>query len=123
MTKSKSIWIVALLLLGSAAYLASADTSEYGWLPFYPLAVLSAVCAVGLVYETRWCQYLAYGIFAYVILVWSYLVFQVAGSNWPYPNVIDSAFSLAPGAALVAVCVGSIFAVRKHFRIKSGPYS
>jgi hypothetical protein len=123
MTKSKSIWIVALLLLGSAAYLASADTSEYGWQPFYPLAVLSALCAVGLIYEMKWSQYLAYGIFAFVILAWSYLVLQIIGHNWPYSNVIDSALSLVPGAALVVVCLGSIFAVRKHFRAKSGRYS
>ena len=114
MTKSKTLWVVALVLASFSVY-CSTFTSESGW-PAVALAAILIVAVVGLVFEKQWSQYLVYATLSLLILWWCYVVGSMSGPDWPFTDTLSTVISLLPGVALITVFLAIMFAVRQHFR-------
>ena len=114
MTRSKSMWLVAFVLVGIAAICLTSGGGEYDWQPA-GVGAFAIVAAGGLLFEKRWSGYLAFCVLAAIILIWSYLVYQVSGPEWPYTDALSTALSLLPGAVLMSICVASMIAIYRFF--------
>ena len=118
MTKSKSLWVVALVLASLSVY-SLTFAIETGWPTAIALATILVIAVVGLLFEKQWSQYLIYATLSLLILWSCYIVVSMFGPNWPYPDTLSTVFSLLPGVTIIMVFASSIIAVWRHFRSRT----
>ena len=80
------------------------------------LALVVFLCAVGLLMQKRWAQFLWHGIAIASCVWWLISVVPIAASGWPHATLSHSFISLLPGFMLLAVCIAGSVAIERHHR-------
>lgn len=124
MSRSLSIWIVALMMLGLAIFLwpysvLGAYVREFGvvfgWFSLL-VSVCSATAAIGLLLERSWSAYPTYGVALCTIGVAVWAILAGLSKGLPYADVLDNVIAFVPAATLLALGILAIVIVGRHRR-------
>jgi hypothetical protein len=117
MTKSKSMWGVALLLLLWALLQVRYFNDTFNWSSL-SMAIASISACLGIILEKKWGAWLVHLVGSSVILLWLVAVWHAIGDRWPYPDALRDFLSLVPGLAMVGTCLVLMLVVHRHFRCR-----
>lgn len=114
LSKSITIWVIALTLVAHGSYniWAITVTHDYRYLVW---VIGCFTAAVGLILSKSWSQYLVYLVSLATAGGWAYTVIQITMNDWHYSGVQETIISLIPGFLLVSVCVLFSVFVYKYF--------
>ena len=115
MTKSKSMWAVALLLGLWAAYFTYSSNAVW---PYTIASIAAAVTAIGLLVERRWAAVLLYVLVAFFV-GWVVVALHASGGPLlPYPDALSYVIAYTPLATILAVCAFLVIATYRHFHAR-----
>lgn len=114
--RSKTVWIASALLGALAIILAQAIPDPAYGNASGVLAICCIAASLGLALGARWARYLSQALLLVIVGAWVWVLVTYSIPNWPYPDLLSSVLSLIPGSALVAICLGVLIALRRHFR-------
>ena len=118
MKKTLGVWLSVLLAIGMGLYfLWIAYDFEESRAIIYSLPYF--IAGIGLLRNKEWSQYIYYLLAIYGIGWWTYTIFTIRKSGWPYTtDWIDTIISLIPGMLFILLNIGIVIIVYKHFNSK-----
>ena len=114
--RSKTVWIASALLGVLAIILAQAIPDPAYGSAAGVLAICCIATSLGLAFGAGWARYFSQALLSVIVGAWFWVLFTYSIPNWLHSDVLSSVLSLLPGGALVAICLGVLIALRRHFR-------
>ena len=107
-------WTLIAALAAYGGYTAWLAITASGW--FAVWAVPCFAGAIGLALSRPWSQYFVYVVATCTAVGWAVFAAQTLIPRWPPHDLTRTVIFLAPGLALVTVCVLSMVFVRRIYK-------